>query len=97
LAFFFHCRSLFVEVLRRVVCRAEGRAIEVVELQVHVLFLLRLKVVADVPVSVHFDLNVSICLARKGTGFGEASSLHLLVRLISAGAIPHDSLYLSRR
>lgn len=83
----------FVEVLCRVVGRAECRAVEIVEHEVHVFFFLYLQVVSDVSVTMNLDLDVSIGLSAKGSWFSKAA-LYLLV-WISTGAwtAPHNSLH----
>ena len=69
----------FVEVLSRVVRRAEGRAIEIVKHQVHILGLLVLQVVANLNVAVHLDLYVSVGLPREGSRFRESTLVHELM------------------
>ena len=68
-----------IEVLCRVVCRAERRAVEVVEHQVHVLSLLVLQIVAYLDVTVHLDLDVGISLPGQGPRLCEATMAHQLV------------------
>ena len=75
----FNLLARLVEVLCRIVCRAERRAVEVVEHQVHVLSLLVLQVVAYLDVTVHLDLDVGISLPRQGSWLCESTMAHQLV------------------
>ena len=94
----FNLLAWFVEILCCVIGCAEGRAVEVVEHQVHVLSLLVLKIVSDFDVSMHLNFDVSICLPRQGPRLSEATLVHQLlvgVVLLATRAVPNDSLHLA--
>ena len=54
----------FIEVLGRVIGWTEGRPVKVVEHKIHVLSLFVLKVISDLDVSVHFNLDMGVSLSR---------------------------------
>lgn len=64
------------EVLRCVVLGSEGRAVEIVEHEVHVLAFLDLQIIADLNVPMNLDLNVRVCLTRQGSRFRKPSKLN---------------------
>ena len=68
-----------VKVLGCVVCSAKGRAIEVIEHQIHVLCLLVLQVVANLYVTMHLYFDMCISLPRQSSRLREATLVHKLL------------------